>query len=286
MMRMRGALCSLTLVFLTTLGLVGCGASAPSPAAYTTVAPSTNPLVAHYTIAHFHAGLNAWVEFGTDTNYGRQTSVMTSSVTTPGGKVLDILVAGMKPQTTYHMRAHITWSGGSWVDQDRTFTTEALPSLPSNYKPGTVEFPAITVQNPTPGLTPSPGVELLSLTSAAQALAVDLQGNIIWFCQGNAEPVKPLPNGHFIIVHGVDIEEVDLACNIIRDVTYTQINQSLQTNGYDFIIPPPLGLAGGNPFHHDVLVLPNGHWIALSQIAKSFTDLPGYPGTTQRSEER
>jgi len=27
--------------------------------------------------------------------------------------------------------------------------------------------------------------------------------------------------------------------------------------------------------------LPNGHWIGLCQIAKSFTDLPGYPGTTQ-----
>ena len=278
----RGALGSLAIFFLT-FALLGCGggggSSAPTPLA--AVAPTANPLVAQYSISHFHSGLNAWVEFGPDTTYGRQTSVMTSAVTTPGGQVLNILVAGMKAQTTYHMRAHVTWSGGSWVDQDQTFTTGPLPSLPSYYKPGVVEFPAISVQTPTPGLSPSPGVELLSLTSAAQALAVDLQGNIIWFCQGNAEPVKPLPNGHFIIVHGIDVEEVDLACNVIRDVTYTQINQSLQTNGYDFIIPPPLGLNGGNPFHHDVLALPNGHWIALCQIAKTFTDLSGYSGPTQ-----
>ena len=122
----RGVLCSSVLLFLT-FALLGCGAGTPSPAAYTTVLPTANPLVAQYTIAHFHSGLNAWVEFGPDTTYGRQTSVMTNSVTTPGGKVLAILVAGMKPQTTYHMRAHVTWSGGSWVDQDQTFTTGPLP---------------------------------------------------------------------------------------------------------------------------------------------------------------
>jgi hypothetical protein len=50
------------------------------------------------------------------------------------------------------------------------------------------------------------------------------------------------------------------------------MNQSLQAQGYSF---PPL-----NIFHHDVLVLPNGHWIALAQVTKNFDDLPGYPGTT------
>ncbi len=88
---------------------------------------TSNPLVAQYSIRHFHAGLTAWVEFGTDAKYGRQTSTMTSSVTTADGLALNILVAGMRPQTTYHMRAHVDWTGGSWVDQDRTFTTGALP---------------------------------------------------------------------------------------------------------------------------------------------------------------
>lgn len=277
----QGALGSLAVLFLT-FGSLGCGSSGGDSAAtpLAAVASTNNPLVAQYTISHFHSGLSAWVEFGTDTTYGRQTSAVTNSVTTPPGKPVTILVAGMKPQTTYHMRAHVTWSGGSWVDQDRTFTTGPLPGLPSTDKPGLVEFPAINVQTPTPGLSPSPGIELLSLTSAAQALAVDLQGNIIWFCQGNAEPVKPMDNGHFIIVRGTDIQEVDLACNVVRDVSYTQVNAALQANGYDFLIPPPLGFPGGNPFHHDVLVLPNGHWIALCQIEKPFTDLAGYPGTT------
>lgn len=279
-MRMtRGAVCS-SAVFLLAFASMGCGAPDPPPAPIGTVSPTAHPLVAQYSIAHFHSGLSGWVEFGTDTTYGRQTSIMTDSVTTPGGKVLNILVAGMKPQTTYHMRAHVTWSGGSWVDRDQTFTTGSLPGISPSLPAGTVEFPAITVQTSSLGLSPAPGVELLSLTSAVQSLAVDLQGNIIWYCPGNAEPVKPLQNGHFIIVRGTDVQEVDLACNVVRDVTYTQINQSLQANGYDFLIPPPLGFNGGNPFHHDILVLPNGHWIALSQISKTFTDLSGHPGAT------
>ncbi|MGA8344055.1 MAG: aryl-sulfate sulfotransferase [Candidatus Sulfotelmatobacter sp.] len=206
---------------------------------------------------------------------------MTDSVTVPGGQVLNILVAGMLPQTTYHMRAHVTWLGGSWVDQDQTFTTGTLLGTQMPTASSSAQFPGISVTLPTPGLTPSPGVELLSLTSAVQAVAVDLQGNVIWYCPGNAEPVKPTQNGHFIIVRPTDLQEVDLACNVIRDVSYTRVNQSLQANGYDFTIPPPLGLNGGNPFHHDVLVLPNGDWIGRCEIAKSFTDLPGYPGTTQ-----
>lgn len=112
------------------------------------------------------------------------------------------------------------------------------------------------------------------------AVVTDLQGNTIWYCPQNALPPKPMPNGHFIFNVGTDLQEVDLACNTIRDVSVAQVNQSLQANGYSFTIPGNQGLAGGGQFHHDMLVLPNGHWVALCQIAKSFTDLPGYPGTT------
>ena len=112
---------------LFTLASVGCGSGnlrRHSPPWLATA----HPLVAQYSIRHVHQGLTAWVEFGTDTTYGRQTSVMTNSATTPGGQTLNILVAGMKPQTTYHMRAHVDWAGGSFVDQDQTFTTGALPA--------------------------------------------------------------------------------------------------------------------------------------------------------------
>jgi arylsulfate sulfotransferase len=248
------------------------------------VAATQNPLVAQYTVTTaLGCSGQVMVEFGLDTSYGRNTSWYPVSATR---QTTTILVAGMRASSTYHMRAQAqaqcVGATNSFVSNDATFTTGPLPVTQAPTASSSPQFPAISVTLPTPGLTPSPGVELLSLTTAGpQAVVVDLQGNVIWFCPGNAEPVKPLQNGHFIIVRPMDLQEVDLACNVIRDVSYTKVNQSLQANLYDFTIPPPLGLTGGNPFHHDVLVLPNGHWIALCEIAKSFTDLPGYPGTTQ-----
>jgi arylsulfate sulfotransferase len=272
-------------VFSSVAGilLLVCGACATSSyvAFEGAVSRTASPLVAQYSVRHYRPGFTVWVEFGPDASYGRQTSIVSDSVTGSGGTVVSVLVAGMRPGTTYHMRAHVDSPTGSWVDQDQTFTTGPLLGAPADSPSSSPLFPAITVTQPTPGLAPSPGVELLSLTSPVQAMAVDLQGNVIWYCPGNAEPIKPLPNGHFMIVRGTDLQEVDLACNVVRDISYTQVNESLQSNGYSFIIPPPLGIPGGNPFHHDVLVLPNGHWIGLSQITKTFTDLTGHPGTTQ-----
>ena len=271
----RGALCSCVGILLT-LASLGCGSGEFTPP-LTAIAATANPLVAQYSIQHFHSGLTAWVEFGTDTTYGRQTSIMTDSVTVPGGQVLNILVAGMLPQTTYHMRAHVDWAGGSWVDQDQTFTTGALPGTQTPTASFSGQFAGISVSEPVPGLTPAPGVELLSLVAPTGSgmvgdVVTDLQGKIIWYCPQAGEPIKPMPNGHYMLNVGADLQEVDLACNIIRDVSLAQVNQSLQAHGYSF---PPL-----NTFHHDMLVLPNAHWIALAQVTKDFTDLAGYPGTT------
>jgi len=81
-----------------------------------------------------------------------------------------------------------------------------------------------------------------------------------------------LLNGHYVLNSGADWKEVDLACNTIRDVTTTELDQSLQVAGYSF---GPLVA-----FHHDMLVLPNGHWIILANVYKEFNNLVGYPGTT------
>ena len=228
------------------------------------VAATTNPLVAQYTITHSHPGLSAWVEFGTDTTYGRQTSAMNNSIPAGSALSLSILVAGMMPQTTYHMRAHAQWTGGDWADDDHTFTTGAVPASPG--------MPSILVDPPASASAPAPGIELLSLIS--EPVATDLQGNTIWYCPINAYLVKPMQNGHFILLSGGsagDLFEVDLACNIIREVSLFQVNQSLQAQGHSYNF---LG------FSHDVLTQPNGDWITIVSIGQDFTDLPGYPGTT------
>jgi arylsulfate sulfotransferase len=277
---LRFLLCAGALI-LSTLASVGCGSGNFNPP-LTAVAATSHPLVAQYIIRHSHSGLTAWVEFGTDTTYGRKTAVMTDSLTTPGGHALNILVAGMLPRTRYHMRAHVDWAGGSWVDQDQTFTTGTLPGTQTLATSSSGQFAGISISAPFPGLTPAPGVELLSLVppglgtgtgpSIVQDVVTDIQGRIIWYCPLAGLPIKPMANGNYILNLGSDLREVDLTCNTVRDVSIAQVNQSLQAHGYTF---PALTL-----FHHDMLTLPNGHWIALAQAEKDFTDLPGYPGTT------
>lgn len=253
---------------VSTIITAGCGSSGVS----SEVAPTPNPLVAQYNIS-VSKSAQAWVEFGPDTSYGRQTSAVATTGNSAG--VVPILVAGMMQSTTYHMRAHVQWTDGTtWVDQDHTFKTGVVPA---SLKP-----PTITTSQPAAGLAPAPGVELLSTISSfsLQGIVTDLKGNIIWYCPGAALPLKPLPNGHFIFNRTNELQELDLACNTIRTVTVAQVNQSLQANGYDFTIPPTQAIAGSSQFSHDVLVLPSGHWIVICQIAKSFSDLAGYPGTT------
>lgn len=265
---------ALSFSVLSLLPMLGCLFGNLTPPPLTTVTTTANPLVAQYTLTHVHAGLTAWVEFGTDTNYGRQTSVLAASSTLSVGQTLNILVAGMKAQTTYHMRAHADWPGGSWIDQDHTFTTGVLPS--SGTAPAaSAQLPTITVTTPTQGLTPSPGVEFLSMfpsnTNLLPSVITDLQGNVIWFYPAIAFPFKLMSNGHLILQLGSSLREVDLAGNTIRDVSADQVNASLLANGYSFVV---------TNFSHDVLTLPNGHWITIGQISKAFTDLPGYPGIT------
>jgi hypothetical protein len=197
--------------------------------------------------------------------------VVSDSASVTGGAVVNVLVAGMLPQTTYHMRAHVDSPTGSWVDQDQTFTTGALPTDPPFAK-----F-TVTAGGAGTSTAPSPGVELLSLVNTTgakvmQGVVTDQKGNVIWFCPVAALPLKPLDNGHFVVVTFTDLLEIDLACNTVRDISLSQMNEALQAKGYAF---PAL-----NIFHHDVVVLPNGHWIALAQITKNFNDLPGYPGVT------
>jgi arylsulfate sulfotransferase len=264
------------LLMMLILGSFGCGGGINNAQPSGSVSATQHPLVAQYDVVVPRPGASTWVEFGTDTTYGRQTLATT---TTQIWQTVNVLVAGMRPRTMYHMRAHAEWNGGSWVDQDRTFKTGAIP--PS------IVVPTFTVTQPDANLTPSSGVELLSLVPASNsvdtllALVTDVNGNVLWYYdvgKGNFPfPLRPLPNGHFAVVvsqslqAGPDLREIDLAGNLVSGVTVDQVNASLQANGYSFTI---------GFFHHDVLMLPDGDWMVIGGTYKTFTDLPGYPGTT------
>ena len=230
-----------------------------------TVAATSHPLVASYSVMAPAGGLVS-VEFGTSTTYGRSTA--SQSVPAEGGLVT-LLVAGMHPSTTYHMRARLDLGGGStMLDTDHTFMTSSLPS---------VTFPAVTV---TPaGLSKSGGVDLVSGPgSTVTAVVFDTDGSVLWYyydpslaAGSYAFPIRELDNGNYLINFESDVREVDLEGHIVRQVTLSQLNTALAAAGYS--------LQAAN-LHHDLLRLSNGHWILLVNENQDFQDLPGYPGTT------
>ena len=274
-----------------TVRLTGTGAQLSGGESLVT--PTANPLVALYSFQPEQQGA-VHVEFGTDTNYGRSTG----SVTPVNGGPVSILVAGMKQNTAYHMRAVVTESDGTVVnDQDHTFTTGSFPAD---------TLPTSLTATTSPGQTPQPGIELLDSTaipkskSSLEAYAVDLSGNIIWgypfpdrpTANTSVQPIKLLPNGNFLMVlsflsqfvlpnqgvtltpadESVDmIREIDLAGDPVAQLTMDQLNAKLAAAGYSNMKLLDL--------HHDITMLPNGHIIAIAEMLKPYSNLTGQSGT-------
>lgn len=255
--------------------IAGCGSSQ-----FGTVTSTANPLVALYSVNPALRG-TVTVEFGETTEYGRSTSPVATTV----GPTM-VQVAGMKQNTSYHMRARADYDNGtSQVDVDHVFTTGTLSA-------GLI--PSFTVST-TSGLTPQPGVEMVNTIAGSAALstafATDLEGNVIWAYPAADPtkisallPVKLLPNGHFMglmappVYNGPpaagtlnDIREFDLVGNTIRSLTMSDLNAKLAAAHFNISL---------QLFSHDFAYLPNGHILVLADLTKQFTDLPGYPGVT------
>lgn len=256
------------------------------------VTPTANPLVALYAYQPAAQGL-VHVEFGPTTSYGK----ITSSVATPiNGGPVQIFVAGMRQNSIYHMRAVLTEDKGATIDdQDHTFTTGSFPAD---------MLPTLSATT-TPGQTPQPGIELLNASNYGdknlQAYATDLKGNIIWGYNYPAraskytfvQPIKQLPNGNFIVVLGYTsqlgipgegatltpaqadvsvVREINLAGDPVQQLTLDSLNAQLAADGHGNIKLLDL--------HHDIEPLPNGHFIIMGSMVKPYTNLVGYPGTT------
>ena len=241
--------------------------------------PTPNPQVVAYSI-YLPAPGKVTIHFGSN-------NLRTSSEPTPSpyGGMVHVYVAGMYGNTAYHMHAVVQLANGTtYSDGDHLFTT------------GT-PFRASLVQVTTSG-SPQPGIELFDTVippNPAQLFATDLNGRVIWtyHYQGSqydaVQAAKPLPNGDFLLLisfvssipqsdipklpsNTIDVvREVDLAGNTVRELTLDQLTQSLTALGYKFAM---------QGFHHDVLPLPNGHMILLTNFRVPYQNLPGYPGTT------
>ncbi len=247
-----------------------------------------NPQVAQYSV-FLPAPGNVSVQFGPGTDYGLNTwQVGTPS--SHGGQV-HVWVAGMRGQTLYHMRGQVVLSNGAtFADADQTCTTGAPPV--------TSPLQVTSMGTPQPGVemwnTVTNGIQYLP-TSDAQVFATDLQGNVIWTytyphaASDIVQGVQLLPNGDLLMVISFlsslpnpggnnlvnEVREVDLAGDTKRSVTVDDLNKKLAASN--------LRDASGQiylfkSFHHDVLALPNGHWVILADYAKGYSNLPGQTG--------
>lgn len=234
------------------------------------VTATNQPQVALYSLTA-PSGTSMFVQFSTDTSYGLKTWTQPAPM---GGGPLSTFVAGMLANTQYHMRAVLQAAdGSSATDVDHTFTTAAIPAN---------QMPHIQVST-TAGATPQPGVELLDLLLGQPAVslaAVDLSGNLLWSypVQGTnsdlLQGVHLLPNGHFlmdispnstdpispgtIVANTIDVlREIDLTGATIREESVDALNAALPGAGFNFTV---------QVFHHDVIALPNGHWIAIGNV--------------------
>ncbi len=256
-----------------SLALAGTGVSlAPGSALVET---TNNPLVASYTYAPLSAGQMS-VDFGTSTSYGRSTSAFATLAISGTGLVL---VAGMRANTTYHLRASVLHPDGSTeTDQDHTFTTSSFPAS---------SLPTLSV---TANGTPQPGIELINAAIGTnrgylQAYATDLQGDLIWGYNyadrarnSIIQPIKLLSNGDFVLaisdpstspVPGsltgstIALREINLAGDPVKEISGDQLNQRLAAANFNLTV---------YAIHHDIAVLPNGHWIVIANTVK---DVPG-----------
>jgi arylsulfate sulfotransferase len=256
-----------------------------NPSAFTpgTVSSTGNPLVASYSILA-PEGAHVQIQFGQSTNYGLNTWTQEAP---DGGGTVSIFVAGMQASSIYHMQALVSLPNGVQVtDSDHTFTTGAIPAS---------ILPSLTVQQ-TNGMTPAPGVEMLCLDlenggNQLTGVVTDLSGNVIWYYDFGGvglwpEPMKLSPNGHILLVvdpetngtttaPGVstinEVREIDLAGDIINRITLSQINSGLASIGASF---------QAVNLHHDILKLPNGHYILLVNYSHVFNNQTGLPPGT------
>ncbi|MDE2236161.1 MAG: aryl-sulfate sulfotransferase, partial [Gammaproteobacteria bacterium] len=228
-----------------------------------------NPQVALYTVNMPSAG-SVTIDYGKTTNYGMKTWTQSTST---GGPV-NIFVAGMLANTTYHMRASVEFDNGNTVnDVDQSFTTGPLPSYAQ---------PLVFQATTAAGMTPQPGLKLLDST-AYGLIITDLSGNILWtyHAPNVIQGVKMLPNGDFLMVIGanssdllsgplppgtdVEIREVNLGGYTVRSISLATLNAELAN----------AGCAECNvtltDFHHDVTALPNGHWMVLANTTQALS---------------
>lgn len=231
------------------------------------VSATANPLVALYSAPACATRGSMVVQFRPASG-----STWQSSAAQPcdAGASVNVLVAGMRPRTSYLLRDVVTSGKTSTTSATHTFTTGApekglqiasfsLKQAPTSQADGSMPI-VFHALNPDP----SPVL--------ANPLATDLSGQLVWYYDalhaGLTEiwPVRMLSDGTFLML-GLDryhkagddvLREVNLAGTVVRETNIDAVDAQLARRGQEPIYA----------FHHDAMRLPNGDTAVLGMTQR------------------
>jgi hypothetical protein len=246
-----------------------------------TVAATSHPLIALFSAPPCPEGGTFRVAFHPG---GEETIARTPAQACRGSISNNVLVAGMRADTEYKLRAEVTASGkekpGAWL----SFRTGILDG---NFAPVSVSTPRIS------GSVASEPVVIFSAASAGSGtrpFATDFEGRIIWYLRTPDFMTRVLPGGRFLVL-AVDgqntnnpirryqaLRLLDLAGNIIRETNAGRVAEQLESRGIHSDCKKG-GKECLSGFHHEAIGLPNGHFLAVTGLERMM------PAGTQGSTE-
>ncbi len=172
-----------------------------------------------------------------------------------------IPLLGFAPDSSYVVENIVLTEGGG--------ATLALgDSLPVSTNPLPADFPTLDVKTNNPGLM-EPGFTLVPFrvigpNAPAYTMALDAQGEVRWYIEGNASDIRQRPDGSLLTRLDGSVLEMDFLGNV---------SNSWHSNIAASPLPGSV-LVPTNRFHHDVFPLPNGNFLTLSRQSQLVDDFP------------
>jgi arylsulfate sulfotransferase len=230
------------------------------------VTPTANPLVALYSAPACAAG-SMVVQFRPAAGGALQSTAPQPCRT---GQSVNVLVAGMRPNTSYLMQ-HVVINGAHRTTSKLLAFTTGAPPAGLKITTFTVKQSAMAQSDPSTqlifhALIPTPAITI------ANPIATDLSGQLVWYYDtlhsglALVWPLHILPGGTVLLfgrdqyrTDGDDVlREVDLAGDPVRETNIDAVNAQLIKRGQDIIYA----------FHHDAIRLPNGDTAVIGEIQR------------------
>lgn len=180
----------------------------------------------------------------------------------------ELMVLGLRPDRTHTVRVTVRDTKGlETVSEAVEITTDPLPE----------DFPPIELRVSRPAKM-EPGVTMMNFfywpgfdieRDYGLFVAVDAQGEVVWYYKTNhpGDELRRLPNGNLFYQHGREgyMVEINMLGDIVRQWHATGVPKEVPEGSIAVEV---------DTFHHDVDVLPNGNFLALSTEIREFEDYP------------